>query len=129
MSMHVISGQRLFMTGAILITIVLIAFSGCVKSSPPSIPPTPVYTPQTTILIGSEDVNPQILVVSHGITVTWLNLDMGIHTITSDSGDLDSFTSPPLANNNKYQFTFTIPGTYGYHCTDNPAIKGTIIVQ
>ena len=129
MIMHILSGFRVLMAGSVLLIIVLIFFSGCIKPSTPAIPPTPVYTPQTTILIGSADVNPQILVISRGVTITWLNLDMGIHTISSDIGDPDSFTSPPLANSNRFQFTFTIPGTYGYHCSDNRLIKGTIIVH
>src|SRR5208283_3735750 len=37
--------------------------------------------------------------------------------------------SPPPTTNHRYQFTFTMPGTYGYHSTDKPTIKGTVIVQ
>jgi plastocyanin len=88
-----------------------------------------VYTPKTTILIGSAGVNPQILVIQRTVTVTWLNIDIGRHIITSDKGDPDSFTSPLLETNHRFQFTFTVPGTYTYHCADNPAIKGTIIVN
>ena len=116
------------MAGVLLLIAALVFMAGC-AGSPPSRSSTPVYTPQTTVLIGSSDVNPQVMVIDKGVTVTFLNLDMGVHTITSDTGDPDSFTSPPLVNNNRYQFTFTIAGTYGYHCTDNPSIKGTIIVH
>jgi plastocyanin len=117
------------MVGVLCVFAALICIAGCAGSPPPSRPSTPLYTPQTTILIGSAGVNPQVLVVDKGVTVTWLNLDMGVHTVTSDASDPDSFTSPPLVNNSRYQFTFTIPGTYGYHCTDNPSIKGTVIVH
>jgi len=116
------------MAGLLLLIAALVFIAGC-AGSPPSRPATPVYTPQTTVLIGSSGVNPQVMVIDKGVTVTFLNLDMGVHTITSDTGDPDSFTSPPLVNNSRYQFTFTIAGTYGYHCTDNPSIKGTIIVH
>jgi plastocyanin len=117
------------MTGALILMAALLIAAGCSSSTPPSPPRTPIYTPQTTILIESAGVNPQILVIDKGVTVTWLNLDMGVHTITSDASDPDAFTSPPLTNNSRYQFTFTIPGTYGYHSTDNPEIKGTVIVH
>jgi len=117
------------MAGVVLLVAALILVAGCTNSTLPTPPPTPVYTPQTTILIESAGVNPQILVVDRGVTVTFLNLDMGLHIITSDPGDPDAFTSPLLENNHRYQFTFTVPGTYGYHCTDNAAIKGTIIVN
>jgi len=128
-SMHVRSGPVTLVAGVLILMVALLFAAGCSGSTPPSPPPTPVYTPQTTILIGSAGVNPQILVVSRGVTVTWLNLDMGVHIITSDAADPDAFTSPPLTTNHRYQFTFTIPGTYGYHSTDNPTIKGTVIVQ
>jgi plastocyanin len=117
------------MTGTLLLFTALILVAGCANQSPQTPPTTPVYTPKTTILIGSSSVNPQILVVERGVTVTWLNNDMGRHIVTSDVGDPESFTSPLLENNHRYQFTFTVPGTYGYHCADNAAIKGTIIVN
>ena len=127
--MHVRSGPVTLLAGVILLVAALILVAGCTNPSPPPVPPTPVYTPQTTILIESASVNPQILVVDRGVTVTWLNLDMGRHIITSDPKDPDSFISPLLENNQRYQFTFTIPGTYGYHCADNAVIKGTVIVN
>jgi len=127
--MHVRSGHAPLAAGALLLVAALVLAAGCSGPSQGSAPPTPVYTPQTTILISGGGVNPQIMVIDKGVTVTWLNLDMGIHTVTSDPGDPDSFTSPPLTNNHRYQFTFTVSGTYGYHCTDNPAIKGTVIVR
>ena len=126
--MHTRSGAML-MAGILIVMAVFILVAGCESSIPQPPPQTPVYTSQTTILIESASVNPQILVISRGVTVTFLNLDLGRHFITSDSGDPDSFTSPLLETNHRYQFTFTVPGTYGYHCMDNPAIKGTIIVN
>lgn len=119
----------MLMAGTLLLFTALILVTGCTNPSPPTPPTTPVYTPKTTILIGSAGVNPQILVVERGVTVTWLNTDMGRHIVTSDKGDPESFTSPLLQTNNRYLFTFTEPGTYGYHCADNAAIKGTIIVN
>ena len=110
----------------LMVTFVLIA--GCAGSTP-STPARRAYTPETTILIGSASVNPQIMVASPGVTITWLNTDMGIHTIISDDGDPESFLSYPLADNDEFQWTFTTPGTYGYHCTNNPNIKGTVIVS
>jgi plastocyanin len=127
--MHLRSGRGTLIIGVLFLMVALIIIAGCTNKSTPTPPPIRVYTPQTTILIESASVNPQILVISKGVTITWLNLDMGIHTITSDSGNPDSFMSPPLGTNQEFQFTFTIPGTYGYHCTDNAAIKGTIIVH
>ncbi|MFA5237097.1 MAG: plastocyanin/azurin family copper-binding protein [Methanoregula sp.] len=127
--MQVQSGPATLILGVLLLFAALILVAGCTNSSSQTPPVTPVYSPKTTVLIGSAGVNPQILVVDRGVTVTWLNTDMGRHIVTTDAGTPDSFTSPLLENNNRYQFTFTEPGTYGYHCADNAAIKGTVIVN
>ena len=117
------------MAGTLLLVVVLILVAGCTNPPQQISSQIPAYTPKTTVLIESAGVNPQILVVERGVTVTWLNIDIGRHIITSDNGDPDSFTSPLLETNHRYQYTFTELGTYNYHCTDNPAIKGTIIVN
>jgi plastocyanin len=127
--MHIRSGPATLVAGIFLLFVALILVAGCTSSSPQTPPTTPVYSPKTTILIGSAGVNPQILVVSRGVTVTWLNTDIGRHIVTSDKGDPESFTSPLLDTNQRYQFTFTSAGTYGYHCADNALIKGTVIVN
>jgi len=127
--MQVQSGPATLILGVLLLFAALILVAGCTNSSSQTPPVTPVYSPKTTVLIGSAGVNPQILVVDRGVTVTWLNTDMGRHIVTTDAGTPDSFTSPLLENNNRYQFTFTEPGTYGFHCADNAAIKGTVIVN
>jgi plastocyanin len=116
-------------TGTLLLMVALLFLAGCTSASPSHAPEPPSYTPQTTILIGSEDLNPPVLVIDRGVTITWLNLDEGIHTVISDNGDPDSFVSPSLQTNNQYQFTFTIPGTYGYHCTGATELHGTVIVK
>ena len=84
--MRIRSGPVVVMTGVLIIMAALILVAGCTNATPSTPPPTPVYTPQTTILIGSAGVNPQILVVDRGVTVTFLNLDMGLHIVTSDPG-------------------------------------------
>ena len=123
-------GPALLVLGIFLSCTVLILAAGCTSSSSQQTPaPTLVYSPKTTILIGSASVNPQVLVVSRGVTVTWINTDLGNHIVTSDNGTPDAFTSPLLMTNERYQFTFTTPGTYGYHCADNAAIRGTVIVN
>jgi plastocyanin len=48
------------------------------------------------------------------------------HTATSDTGVWDSGT---LATGQSYSHTFDQPGTYTYHCTIHPFMKGTIVVQ
>ena len=64
-----------------------------------------------------------------GTTVTWLNQDEAVHQIDSDSKAQVTFVSDSLAHGASFSFTFTQPGTYTYHCTYHPTMKGTIVVQ
>ena len=80
-----------------------------------------------TIAIKNFAFSPVILTIKTGTTVTWMNQNGAVHQIVSDSGT--PFTSDSLASGASYQFTFIQPGTYTYHCTYHPTMKGTIIVQ
>jgi plastocyanin len=73
--------------------------------------------------------NPPSMTVKTGTTVTWMNNDGTPHTIVTDNGSTASFSSDPLATGAVYTFTFTQPGTYTYHCSIHPSMKGEIIVQ
>ena len=50
------------------------------------------------------------------------------HTIVSDTGSPVTFSSDSISSGASYSFTFTQPGTYAYHCSIHPSMKGTIIV-
>jgi len=63
--------------------------------------------------------------VTVGTTVTWTNRDDDPHTVTADD---KSFDSKGLGNGDSWAHTFTKPGTYPYHCSAHPFMKGTIIV-
>ncbi len=70
--------------------------------------------------------NPQNLSIKAGDSVTWTNKDSATHTITSDSGN--GLNSNSLGTGETYSYTFTVPGTYPYHCKFHPGMTGTITV-
>ncbi len=73
------------------------------------------FTPSTiTVVIGVNN------------TVVWTNDDTVPHTVTSYDG---SFSSGNLNPGNTYQFTFTTPGNYSYHCSYHTWMEGTVIVK
>jgi len=49
-----------------------------------------------------------------------------IHTITAD--DNNSFLSRNIVPGSTFEHTFATAGTYAYHCSIHPAMKGTITV-
>ena len=77
--------------------------------------------------------SPDTVTVVIGVnnTVYWTNEDAGAHTVTSDTAGLfDSGTSGPLTTQGgTFQFTFTTPGTYTYHCSFHSWMQGTVIVK
>jgi len=79
------------------------------------------------VQIKNFDYNPQELRIKKGGTVVWTNQDSVGHTATSDSGN--TIDSELLAGGESYSKQFNEIGTYNYHCTPHPYMKGTIIVE
>ena len=70
--------------------------------------------------------SPAAVTVKVGTTVTWTNQDAVGHTITVDSGD--GPTSALFARGQTFSYTFSKTGTFTYHCTPHPYMKGSVIV-
>jgi amicyanin len=68
---------------------------------------------------------PQIEIAA-GTTVIWKNDDQLAHTVTADDASFDSGMIP---TGGSWSYTFTTPGTFAYHCTPHPFMKGTVVVK
>jgi plastocyanin len=64
--------------------------------------------------------------IAAGQAVRWTNGDPVEHTVTFDGGEPGS---PPIPPNGSYVHRFDKPGTYTYHCTPHPFMKGVIVVK
>ncbi len=69
--------------------------------------------------------SPGTLTVAAGTTVTWVNQDVVIHTVTSDDGLFDSGNMLP---GGRFSFTFTTQGSFTYHCIPHEYMRGTVVV-
>ena len=58
-------------------------------------------------------------------TVTWVNQDGTARTVTFDSGP----DCGNVAAGASLSATFGTAGTFPYHCTIHPPMKGTVVVQ
>ncbi len=67
-----------------------------------------------------------ILTIKAGTTIEWTNDDQLPHTVTADDG---SFESELIDAGGTWRHTFSTPGTYTFHCTPHPFMKGTVVVQ
>jgi len=68
---------------------------------------------------------PKTLTIAAGTTVRFINDDDEPHTVTAFD---KSFDSKGLDTNEKYDHTFTTPGTFRYFCTLHPMMRGAIVV-
>jgi plastocyanin len=67
---------------------------------------------------------PKITIPS-GTAVVWKNMDDDPHTVTADDG---SFDSKGLGQGDTFRRVFSKPGTYPYHCSAHPYMKGVVVV-
>ncbi len=60
-----------------------------------------------------------------GQTITWVNLDSTVHTVTSST---NAFDSGRIDVGSRFQLTFTKAGDYDYYCTYHQWMNGEITV-
>lgn len=74
--------------------------------------------------------SPATLEVPAGTTVTWLNHDAIVHSVTNgtDGTAAGAFDSGLFDQGVSYSFTFTDPGNYPYFCMRHNFMHGTITV-
>ncbi len=69
---------------------------------------------------------PPTITIAAGTQVQWTNQDGFAHTVTADDA---RFHSDSLEHGETYSQTFNAVGTYSYHCSIHPFMKGKIVVQ
>ena len=122
--------RLMFCLACVVLLIVSCMAAGCSSNQtpPPTAAPTSSAAGGNTVAIKNFAFDPSSLTVKSGTGVKWTNQDGTSHTIVSDTGSPVAFSSDSLASGASYSFTFTQPGTYTYHCSVHPTMKGTIIV-
>ncbi|MBX6365955.1 MAG: cupredoxin family copper-binding protein [Gemmatimonadetes bacterium] len=80
------------------------------------------------VVIRDFSFQPASIRVRPGTTVTWVNCDAAAdpHTTTSDTGVWDS---PLLPAGKTFGHRFDQAGTFDYHCTPHPFMKGSVVVD
>ena len=78
------------------------------------------------VVLSGLSYNPITLNVPFGTTISWVNNDATISTVTSDSALFDSGN---MGKGNVFNYTFTKSGTFTYHNKYQSGMTGSIIVQ
>lgn len=81
-----------------------------------------------TVSIKSFTFSPGKITVRQGTKVTWTNKDGVRHDVTPDTETAEFKASGLLSEGSSYSVTFDTPGTYTYHCSPHPYMKGTVEV-
>jgi plastocyanin len=134
--------RRRFTRGAAAVsaTVAMVAIGRTTLSYPaspvdfkgrPSVSPnaSPIASPsaETQVTIADLSFTPAVLHIMVGSPITWINLDSVPHTVTGD--DQTEFASPRLRENDHFDYRFTEPGTYTYHCEVHPFMTAQVIVS
>ncbi|MFB5646363.1 MAG: plastocyanin/azurin family copper-binding protein [Nitrosopumilaceae archaeon] len=74
---------------------------------------------------------PSQISIQTGESVTWLNEDAAFHSVTSGTYENPNgmFDSGHLDPNESFTVNFDESGTYDYHCTLHPWMKGIVVVN
>jgi plastocyanin len=119
--------NKVFNLNIFLLLISAFAIISCGKSSGYGNSNTSTPPPvANAVSIVNMSFSPATLTVPVGTNVTWTNNDNMTHTVTSDASGFDS---GDITMGSKYSRVFSVAGTYTYHCTIHPAMKGTIVVK
>jgi plastocyanin len=72
---------------------------------------------------------PSQITVAKGGAVTWTNNDSTAHTVVDDLSNVGGPNSGNIEPGATYSFTFDKAGSYQYHCSIHPYMRGTIVVK
>lgn len=79
-----------------------------------------------TVMIDNSAFSIKELKIKGGTTVTWINNDSQIHTVSELNNLFDSKNILPEA---RWSFTFTTAGIYTYYCSTHPSMAAKVIVE
>lgn len=107
------------------------------KNNTANTPATSTTTPSTsnqkpasgTVNIKDMMFTPSQISVQKGATVTWTNNDSVAHTVIDDLSNVGGPSSGEIQPGSTYSFTFDKTGSFQYHCSIHPSMRGTIVVK
>ena len=112
----------------LIIAVLVVALFGCSKQENKQEDSAPVKVSESfDIEIRDFSFSQNEHRVFAGDTVTWINEDNALHTVTSNTGN--ELNSEALEKGQKYSHTFLESGIYEYYCGFHPRMKAKVIVR
>ena len=75
--------------------------------------------------------SPNLAKIQSGTTISWENPTATLHSITHDgcqTGEQCAFDSGPLGPRRTFTLDALPPGSYPYHCSFHPIMRGVLVV-
>jgi amicyanin len=101
-------------------------FTPWFHGSPKPLAPAPSPGVAAEVRLASYAFQTPSVTIAAGRAVRWTNADPVEHSVTFDGTEPGSPLIPPGGT---YVHRFDTPGTYAYHCTPHPFMKGVIVVK
>ena len=114
--------KRIFFTIGLNMILVAFLFLSCSKNND-NLVDDPAVSNGNKVYMKNSTFSPALLAFVVGGTVTWVNDDNMIHTVTADDGSFNSGDIQPGAT---FSRTFNTPGTNPYHCIYHRGMTGSI---
>ena len=98
-------------------------------------PPKPAATaeaakpdPMSQVAIKLFQFQPAKIEVNRGTTVSWINQDEILHTVTAEKKE-NGFAASLDGKGKRFSFSFAQPGTYSYFCERHEHMRGEVLVR
>jgi plastocyanin len=97
-------------------------------TAPGEAAPGPQAGGRDTLRVDVQDFlfQPGRIEIAAGTTVVWTNSGQVAHTVTAEDG---SFESGAIEPGKSRSLTFARPGTFPFHCTPHPFMRGVVVVR
>ena len=91
----------------------------------------PQSQPGSSVTVKLFQYKPERIKVKAGTTVTWVNEDEILHTVTAVAPEKKGggFDAPLDGKGKSFSFTFSQPGIYTYYCDRHEHMRGEIEVR
>lgn len=111
----------------VIVAVLGLGFWGIKSLSGKSMSTNTSNTSQTSnVTIKNMAFSPNLITTSVGQTITFTNNDSVPHTVTADD---NTFDSGSIAPGTTFKKTFDTNGSFSYHCSFHPFMKGKVIVK
>ncbi len=109
----------------VLLLLSIVLFGSLVVASPSS-------TLRITIGTFAPYYFPTFVQINSNTSISWENPTSALHSITHDdcrNGARCAFDSGPLGPHSHFTIHQLSPGSYSYHCSFHPIMRGVLVVQ